>query len=86
MSRRLTEEENRILEMIRSYYGLHNTTESIIWVNGNEATLGVTDDTGTKVLMANLTNLATLRVDGIIKNDEVLKRDWLRMVITDGET
>ena len=36
--------------------------------------------------MANLTNLATLRVDGIIKNDEVLKRDWLRMVITDGET
>ena len=86
MSRRLTEEENRILEMIRSYYGLQNTTESIIWVNGNEATLGVTDGTGTKVLMANLTNLATLRVDGIIKNDEVLKRDWLRMVITDGET
>ena len=86
MSRRLTEEENRILEMIRLYYGLHNTTDSIIWVNGNEATLGVTDGTGTKVLMANLTNLATLRVDGIIKNDEVLKRDWLRMVITDGET
>ena len=72
--------------MIRLYYGLHNTTESIIWVNGNEATLGVTDGTGTKVLMANLTNLATMRVDGIIKNDEVLKRDWLRMVITDGET
>ena len=86
MSRRLTEEENRILEMIRLYYGLHNTTDSIIWVNGNEATLGVTDGTGTKVLMANLTNLATLHVDGIIKNDEVLKRDWLRMVITDGET
>ncbi len=79
MSRQLTEEENRILEMIQSCYGPQNTAESITWMNDDEATLWVTDTTGATVLMVNLTNLANWRLDGTISTDEELRRDWLRI-------
>jgi hypothetical protein len=39
MSRELTEEENRILGLIRSHYGPQNAAESITWMNDDEATL-----------------------------------------------
>ena len=45
MSRQLTEEENRILEIIQSHYGSQNTAESITWMNDDEATLWITDTT-----------------------------------------
>jgi hypothetical protein len=79
MSRHLTKEENRILEMIRSHYGPQNTAESVTWVNDDEATLWVTDGTGATVLMAHVTNLANWRLDGTISTDEELQRDWLQM-------
>jgi hypothetical protein len=79
MSRHLTKEENRILEMIQSHYGPQNTAESITWVNDDEATLWVTDGTGATVLMAHVTNLADWRLDGTISTDEELQRDWLQM-------
>ena len=78
MSRDLTEEESRILEMIRSHYGPQNTAESIIWMD-DEATLWVTDSTGATVLMAHLTNLASWCLDGTIRSDEELRRDWLQI-------
>jgi len=48
-------------------------------MEGDEATLWVTDDTGTTVLMANLTNLASWRRDGTITSEGELKREWLRI-------
>lgn len=82
MSRQLTEEENRVLEMIRAHYGPQNTPESITWVNDDEATLWVRDATGAMVLMAHVTNLANWRLDGIIPTDEELRRDWLQIGCT----
>ena len=82
MSRQLTEEESRILDMIRSYYGSQNTVESITWMKDNEATLWVTDSTGATVLMVHLTNLANWRLDGTVCTDEELRRDWLEIAGT----
>ena len=79
MSRQLTEEESRILGMIQTHYGLQNTTESITWIDGDEATLWVTDASGATVLMVHLTNLASWRLDGTIANDQQLQRDWLQI-------
>ena len=63
MSRQLTSEENRILEMIRSYYGPQNSAESITWMPDDEAVLWVTDTAGVIGLMVHLTNLAAWRLD-----------------------
>ena len=79
MGRELTDEENRILELIQSHYGPQNTAASITWMNDDVATLWVTDTTGAMVLVANLTNLAAWRLDGTIGTDEELQRDWLRI-------
>lgn len=79
VARELTAEESRILAMIRSHYGPQNTAESITWLNDDEATLWITDATGAIVLMANLTNLASWRLDGTIPTDEELPRDWLQI-------
>jgi hypothetical protein len=82
MTRALTREESRILEMIQSHYGPQNTAESITWMNEDEATLWVKDSTGAMVLMAHLTNLANWRLDGTIATDEDLRRDWLHIMGT----
>lgn len=79
MSRPLTSEENRILEMIQSYYGPQNSAESITWMNDEEAVLWVTDRAGVTVLMVHLTNLAEWRLAGTIGTDEELQRDWLQL-------
>ena len=79
MARTLTEEENRVLELIRAHYGPQNTVDSITWLEGQEATLWVTDNTGATVLMAHLTNLANWRLDGTIASEEELRRDWLQI-------
>ena len=79
VSRQLTEAESRILKMIQSHYGAQNTAESITWMNDDEATLWVTDTSGTIVLLVNLTNLANWRLDGTISTDQELRRDWLRI-------
>jgi len=82
MTRELSAEEGRILEMIQSRYGPQNKAESITWMNDGEATLWVRDATGAMVLMAHLTNLANWRLDGTIPTDEELRRDWLQIVGT----
>ena len=58
-------------------FGPQNTAESIAWMNDDEATLWVTDKAGATISMAHLTNLADWRLDGTIKTDEELRRDWL---------
>jgi hypothetical protein len=52
----LTEEESQILGMIQTQYGLQNTAESIPWINGNKASLWVTDASGATVLMVHLSS------------------------------
>jgi hypothetical protein len=79
MTRPLSTEEARILEMIQSYYGPQNSAESITWMNDDEAVLWVTDRAGITVLMVHLTNLADWHLDGTIDSDEALQRDWLRI-------
>ncbi len=82
MTRELTREEGRILEMIQSHYGPQNAARSITWMNDAEATLWVKDSIGAMVLMAHLTNLANWRLDGTIATDEDLRRDWLQIMGT----
>ena len=79
MSRTLTSGESRILKLIQTHYGRQNSGGSITWSVGDEATLWVTDGTGASVLMVNLTNLASWRLDSTIASDEDLLRDWLQV-------
>lgn len=79
MTRPLSTEETRILEMIRSYYGPRNTAESIVWSDADEAVVWVKDGMGVVGLMVHLTNLAELRLDGTIPSDAELRREWLHM-------
>ncbi len=79
MSRTLTSEESRVLKLIQTHYGPQNSEDSITWMEGDEATLFVTNRGGASVLMAHLTNLASWRLDGTITSDEELQRDWLQI-------
>jgi len=78
MSRTLSPEEHRILKIIQTHYGSHNSEHSITWLEGNEASLWIKDRTGTPLLVAQLTNLANWRTDGTIADDSGL-RDWLQI-------
>lgn len=77
MSRDLTEAELHVLELIRVHYGAQNTVEDVSWVNLDEAVLWVKDREGTRVLVANLTNLANWHADGTISTEQL--HDWLRI-------
>lgn len=79
MSRELSTEEARILEMIQSYYGPQDDAESITWTDAGEAILWVKDRAGVLGLMVHLTNLAEWRLDGTIPSDAELQREWLQM-------
>lgn len=77
MSRNLTENERRILELIQAHYGSHNTVEDVTWTDGDEAVLWVTTPEGSVAIMVHLTNLADWRADGTISEEELFK--WLQI-------
>jgi hypothetical protein len=77
--RDLTAGEIGILKIIQHGYGPQNTVDEVFFTNADEAAIFVKAPDGTKPMMANLSNLAAWRSDGTIKNDEELKRDWLRL-------
>jgi hypothetical protein len=78
VARRLTAEENRVLELIQKHYGSQNDLDAITWTN-DEAVLWVRSHSGAIPLVANLTNLASWRLDGTIASDAELKREWLQI-------
>ncbi len=71
MSRQLTEEESRVLEMTWTHHGPQNTPESITWVKDGEATLWVRDGNRAMALLAYVTNSASWRLDGTIRTDSL---------------
>ena len=79
MSRGLTEEEFRILEMIQDHYGSMNRVDAVMWTDEGEAVLWVKACDGSCPLVVNLTNLAAWIADGTIPNDKELKREWLHI-------
>jgi hypothetical protein len=77
--RELTQGESAILGMIQEGYGLQNVVDEVFFTDRGEAAIFVKASDGTSPLMANLTNLAEWRANGMISSDEDLKRDWLRL-------
>lgn len=53
-----------------------------MWPQGDEAIIFATSRTGTMKIMANLTNLAVWRAQGIIASDDELRRAWLQIADT----
>jgi hypothetical protein len=78
MVRALTPGEAHILALIESHYGPQDLQSALSW-SDDEARLFVRDSAGVSVLVANLSNLAEWRADGIIGSDDDLRRDWLRI-------
>ena len=77
--RDLTSGEAGILRIVQEGYGSQNTAEQVFFTDADEAAILVKATDGTSPVMVNLTNLAAWRANGIIANDEDLKRDWLRL-------
>jgi hypothetical protein len=76
--RALTDGESAILSMIQQLYGPQNTVDAVFFTDSGEAALFVKGSEGASQLVANLTNLAALRVDSAIP-DEELREWWLRL-------
>ena len=80
MSRRdLSPGEAAVLKMIQEGYGPQNSFDAVFFTRLNEAAIFVKAPDGTSRVMANLTNLAAWRADGIITSDEELKKTWLQL-------
>jgi len=77
--RDLTAGQTAILKIIQHGYGPQNTVSEVFFTNANEAAIFVKTPDGRSPILANLSNLAAWRSEGTIKNDEELKRDWLRL-------
>jgi hypothetical protein len=75
----LTEGETAVLTAIQRGYGPQNSIDAVSFTNTDEAIIFVKASNGTSPLMANLTNLAAWRADGIISSDDELRTKWLRL-------
>ena len=76
VSRELTQEELRLLELIRAHHGPQNTVEDVSW-DGDQAVFWVKARDGSRGLATNLTNLASWHADGTISRGEL--HDWLQI-------
>lgn len=76
--RALTAEETSVLAIIQQGYGPQNDSDRVFFTESDEAAIFVKASDGTSPMMANLSNLAALRRDGTIPNDDELKK-WLRL-------
>jgi len=65
--------------VIQQGYGPQNTSDTVFFTERDEAVILVKASDGTSPLMANLSNLATLRANGTIPSDDELKSEWLRL-------
>jgi hypothetical protein len=79
--RELTSGDMAVLAVIQAGYGPQNSVREVFFTGANEAAILAKASDGKSPVMANLTNLAELRAQGIIPSDEVLKRDWLRLTV-----
>ena len=77
--RKLTSGEMAVLGLIQAGYGPQNSLREVFFSGANEAVIFVKASDGTSRVMANLTNLAEWRAQGIIESDDALKRDWLKL-------
>jgi hypothetical protein len=71
--------ETAILVVIQQGYAPQNTADIVFFTERDEAVIFVKASDGTSPLMANLSNLATLRANGTISSDDELKSEWLRL-------
>jgi hypothetical protein len=80
MARRaLTQAESAILTIIQQGYGEQNGPDRVYFSPSDEAVIFVKLANGMSIVMANLSNLAALRAEGIISSDEELRVKWLRL-------
>jgi hypothetical protein len=75
----LTEAETAVLTIIQEGYGAHNSVEKVHFSREGEAVIFVRLTNGMSIVFANLSNLATWRIDGTISSDEELRTKWLRL-------
>ena len=75
--------EAAILGVIQQGYGPQNTADTVFFTERDEAVILIKASDGTSRLMANLSNLATLRANGTISSDTELRREWLQLDGTD---
>jgi hypothetical protein len=71
--------ESAILAVIQQGYGAQNTADNVFFTERDEAVILVKASDGTSPLLANLSNLATLRANDTISGDDELKSEWLRL-------
>lgn len=81
MTRRtLTDGELQVLALVQSKFGAGNTEAEVVIHGMNEAVIWAQDDSGSTVMMVNLTVLAGMQADGTISDEAELVRDWLGRV------